>query len=69
MFRRRTPDHVTIPAEGDLISAEIPVEAIRAYSVGNVWFARDGVVVETPKDDGRRVRVAEVLIDGVWQPL
>ena len=68
---------VTIPDEGDLISDEItiPVEALRAYSMGRLPLADSfrGIVATAqatePEDDGRRVRVAEVLIDGVWHPL
>jgi hypothetical protein len=64
---------VTIPDEGDYFPAALPVEAIRAYSVGRLpasWA--DGLVRrsrETEEDDGLRVRVAQVLIDGEWVPL
>lgn len=75
MLRQTTHD-VTIPDEGDLISDEIvlPVEALRAYSMGRTPLlpAFRGIVAtaqaEEPETD-RRVRVAEVLIDGVWHPL
>jgi hypothetical protein len=73
----RTMRDVTIPDEGDLIPAEVtlPVEAIRAYSMGRIPLAdgfRDlGVRIEEDArvDDGTRIRVAQVKIDGVWQPL
>ena len=66
---------VTIPDEGDLISGEIviPVEALRAYSVGRLpeaWAA--GLVSaaqESEPDDGLRVRAAKVKVDGQWVPL
>lgn len=63
---------VTIPDEGDYFPAALPVEAIRAYSVGRLpdsWA--DGLVrrARETEDDGLRVRVAQVLIDGEWVPL
>jgi len=63
---------VTIPEKGDLLFPRIPVEAIRAYSVGRLWFTPETGVDLQPElaaDDGRRVRVDEVLIDGEWVPL
>ena len=62
---------VTIPDPGDLLFPRIPVEAIRAYSVGRLWFPQEsGIELRPePEDDGTRVRVAEVLVDGVWVPL
>ena len=63
---------VTIHDEGHLISDEvtIPVDALRAYSVGQLWFPRDsGIELQERPDDGTRVRVAQVKIDGEWVPL
>jgi hypothetical protein len=61
---------VTIPDPGDLLFPRIPVEALRAYSVGRLWFPTEApVAIVEPEDDGTRVRVAEVLVDGVWVPL
>jgi len=68
---------VTIPAEGDLIPAEValPVEAIRAYSMGRLpldpAFLDMGIRIEDDAriDEGLRIRVAEVKIDGVWHAL
>jgi len=74
MERRLKDDgRVTLPDEGDLISPDIPVEAIRAYSMGRIdgdIRARlaPGLQLEQP-DDGMRVRVAHVKIDGEWVPL
>ena len=61
---------VTIPDEGDLYFPKIPVEAIRAWSVGALWFPRESGVIPVPEpDDGTRVRVAQVKVDGEWVPL
>jgi hypothetical protein len=60
------------PDPGDAFDLTIPVEAIRAYSVGRLPFDRallSPVRVEEPEDDGTRVRVAQVLVDGEWVPL
>lgn len=65
---------VTLPAQGDHFPVTLPVEAIRAYSMGRLPLAPAFLgsverAQETEPDDGRRVRVAEVKIDGVWVPL
>ena len=67
MRRRKT---VTIPEPGDHFSAPIPVQAIRAYSVGQVpdpVLLASGVFAVAPWAQGdRRVRVESVKIGDEW---
>ena len=63
---------VTIPDEGNLYFPTTVVDALRAYSVGRLWFDRDAAIfvpTERPPADYLRVRVAQVKVDGVWVPL
>jgi hypothetical protein len=62
-------DSVTVPDPGDILFPVIPVEAIRAYSVGRLWFPQSDVELRPKPDDGMRVRVASVKVDGVWVEL
>ena len=67
---RRDDDLVTIPDPGDYFPEDLPVEAIRAYSVGRlpdpVVAGLDFSRAEPEEDDGLRVRVAQVKVDGRW---
>lgn len=73
MLKRTIRDDfdVTVPDPGDLLFPEIPVESIMAYSVGRVPLSDDfRRLPEKPEeDDGLRVRVAQVKVDGQWVPL
>ena len=65
---------VTIRDEGEFISGRSLVERLRDYSVGKLPDGYPEEIVARaqgtePVDDGRRIRVAEVKVDGVWVPL
>lgn len=65
---------VTLHDEGPFISGRSLVERLRDYSVGRLPAGYPEDIVARaqgtePEDDGRRVRVVEVKVDGVWVPL
>lgn len=60
---------VTHPDPGDYFPEGLPVEAIRAYSIGRLPPEVERVRGIKRVDDGLRVHVIRVKVDGVWVPL
>lgn len=66
---RKSDQSVTVPDPGDILFPRIPVEALRAYSVGRLPDEVVRVRGLKHTDDGQRVRVIRIKVDGEWIPL